>query len=151
MCAQCDLARQLNTTRPAAEMMVRTSRTVPRANWSSVIDEARQATEDQITDAIAVNLILRYAIQCDIRPTPGMLVSFEITDIAGRPVPVDTAPPITSTTARMVTAIAAADLVAARDVYQAFVAAHPDQVTEFLMSTLDKIHDRRRRTCHEQH
>ena len=137
MCKQCEFARSLRITWPAAQVMLFAAREMPRQERAKVVTDARELTGDDITSEIAVNLMMCYVERIGIPIQRGNVATFTITTPDGEARDPDKVEPHVVTTARMVTAIAAADLLAARDVFRAFAAEHPDRVTEFLLGAVD--------------
>lgn len=122
-------------------MMVRSAQLAAARGESStnrcqVIDRCREKGPD-IVELIAVRLAISIVRRLGIRPRPGALYTFSISDEHDLDLTDDQMDPGLQARARMVTAIANADALAARDVFLAYARANPEDVSMFLVALAD--------------
>lgn len=142
MTAERRYTRRVQRSWPAAEALIDIYCQQGRAALRETIDDLRRVVHDADTDVLAVNLAVGLAASMGITPNAYLMHGFTVTHtITGATVAPEDAPPVAVATVRMIVALANADVLAARDVFEAFRTAHPDLVTDLLADAVVKVHD----------
>lgn len=136
-----DLIDQLHTVRPVGRAVWRTlDDGATRDELAAQLQVSRIATRDEMTAPIAVLMIMTLMVHMGVRPNPFITYGFDVFGPDGGPADVDAAPVALVTRMRMLTACANGDPESAADVFEAFAALHPYDVTDFLVDLAVRVH-----------